>query len=142
VARDLEGVPSNAIVDIIVQFKTAPGRPLARGSPPGAAYSRGSRSVESRRIQDYRWNVGNLANDPDIAYISPNRSVRGMLNISVAAINALAPANLGMTGLGIGVAVIDSGVSQSVDMQGVRMVYQESFLPGGVVADQYGHAPM
>jgi serine protease AprX len=80
-----------------------------------------------------------LANDPDIAYISPNRSVSGMLDISVAAINALAPANLGMTGLGIGVAVIDSGISQSVDMQGVRLVYQESFLSDGVVADLYGH---
>lgn len=80
-----------------------------------------------------------LANDPDITYISPDRSVRGTLNHSVAAINALAPVTFGMTGLGIGVAEIDSGITQNADLTGGQVVYEESFLGDGITQDAYGH---
>ena len=140
VARDLEGKPASAIVDIIVQFNSVPGaatrqKVSARGGilkTDLGGLKAGAYSIPAGVLEA-------LANDPDIAYISPNRSVKGTLDHSVAAINALAPVNLGMTGRGIGVAVIDSGITDSVDMEKVRMVYQESFVQGGVVADPYGH---
>ena len=49
------------------------------------------------------------------------------------------------TGAGVGVALIDSGVSSHPDLyQGIlplsRVVYQQSFVPGNSSAnDQYGH---
>src|SRR5665213_375356 len=140
VAHDLEGIRSTATVDVIVQFKTVPGAATrARVSAKGGKFKRDLGKLKSGEYSMTAGMLETLADDPDVAYISPNRPVKGTLDISVAAINALSPANLGMTGLGIGVAVIDSGISQSADMQGVRLVYQESFLSDGVVADQYGH---
>jgi len=140
VAHDLEGIPSNATVDVIVQFKTVPGAATRkRVSAKGGILRRDLGRLKSGEYRITAGMLETLANDPDVAYISPNRSVKGMVDISVAAIDALEPASLGMTGLGIGVAVIDSGISPSVDMQGVRLVYQESFLSDGIVADLYGH---
>ena len=140
VAPDLEDKPSCATVDIIVQFTRVPGvATRQRVSSRGGILRR---DLGGSRAGVYRITAGQLetlANDPDIAYISPNRAVKATMDHSVAAINALAPENFGMTGLGIGVAVIDSGISASVDMDKGRVVYQESFLPDGVVADPYGH---
>ncbi len=140
VARDLEGKPASATVDVIVQFKSLPGaatrqRVSARGGilkTDLSGLKAGAYSIPAGVLET-------LANDPDIAYISPNRSVKGMLDHSVAAINALAPINLGMTGLGIGVAVIDSGITQDADLTGGRVVYEESFLGDGITKDAYGH---
>ena len=140
VARDLEGMRANATVEVIVQFKTVPRtathhRMLAKGGIHRTDLGRVKAGVYSITAGE----LETLANDPDIAYISPNRAVKGMMDHSAVAINALAPANLGMTGLGVAVAVIDSGITPSVDMVQARLVYQESFVPGGVVADPYGH---
>ena len=49
-----------------------------------------------------------LANDPEVAYISPDRPVHALLDTAAQ--------QLGWTGKGIGIAIVDSGVSYHYDL--------------------------
>ncbi len=88
----------------------------------------------------------NLAAHSSVAYISPDRPVRGSLNHVVTAVNAdLAYAN-GWNGTGVGIAVIDSGISQGIydlntdNNSSSRIVYNQSFVPGDSSSgDAFGH---
>src|SRR5258708_5160802 len=86
-----------------------------------------------------------LAEDPDVVYISPNRPVRGSLDHAVSAVNGDLAYASGWNGTGIGIAVIDSGVSSNYDMNadgntGSRIVYNQSFVPGDTnTGDFFGH---
>jgi subtilisin family serine protease len=63
-----------------------------------------------------------------------------MLNITAATVHSDAVNTAGYTGTGIGVAVIDSAISDMPEFGASqpRVVYQASFI-GGSPADQYGH---
>src|SRR5213082_1784068 len=95
-----------------------------------------------------------LAKDPDVAYISPNRSLSGTatptLDYTPESVNApTAWKQWGLNGTGIGVAVIDSGVSAVGDLYwwnpanqtyGSRVVYSQDFVPCTTnTSDLYGH---
>ncbi|HEX9224519.1 MAG TPA: S8 family peptidase, partial [Candidatus Acidoferrales bacterium] len=95
-----------------------------------------------------------LEDDPDIAYISPNRPLSGTstskLDYTPETVNApVAWQQWGLDGTGVGVAVIDSGVYPVGDLYwynpltgayGLRIVYSQSFVPGTTDAsDYYGH---
>jgi serine protease AprX len=121
-SSDLETVNSSDSVDVIVQFKQQPtayhhqkvfnrGGSLHRelGLIRGGAYH-----VPARVLRD-------LADDDDVAYISPDRPVTGAASVindyHTGSINTSAAWSAGLTGSGIGVAVIDSGiVSSSPDL--------------------------
>jgi serine protease AprX len=83
-----------------------------------------------------------MANDPNVTYISPDRPLTGQLDYSAAAVNASAAWHANMTGSGVGVAVIDSGINNSPDLSILgllpRVVYTQDFI-GGRGTDQYGH---
>jgi len=112
------------------------GRVLRRGASPraelpgvrGAAYS-----VRADMLAD-------LANDADVLYVSPDRKLTGKLDLTTAAVNAATAWQAGYTGTGIGVAVIDSGVSNHDDLmhQSHRIVYNQTFV-GSPSIDQFGH---
>jgi len=95
-----------------------------------------------------------LADDPDVAYISPNRPLSGTststLDYTPESVNAqVAWQQWGLDGTGVGVAVIDSGVTAVGDLYwwipsnqtyGSRVVYSQNFVPGTTdTSDQYGH---
>ena len=85
-----------------------------------------------------------LANDPDVAYISPNRSLSGAADYAEATVGADVAQRSGLDGTGIAVAVIDSGITDNPDLHDPstgqsRVVYSESFVPGTDTADYYGH---
>ncbi|MBZ5600308.1 MAG: S8 family peptidase [Acidobacteriia bacterium] len=85
-----------------------------------------------------------LANDPDVAYISPNRSLSGAADYAEATVGADVAQRTGLDGSGITVAVIDSGITDSPDLRDLstgqsRILYSESFVPGTDTADHYGH---
>ena len=86
-----------------------------------------------------------LADDPDVVYISPNRPVRGSLDHAVSAVNGDLAYASGWDGTGIGIAVIDSGVSSIYDLNtddnlSSRIVYSQSFVSGdSSTADAFGH---
>src|SRR5882762_3804278 len=86
-----------------------------------------------------------LADDPDVVYISPNRPVRGSLDHAVSAINADLAYASGWDGTGIGIAVVDSGVTSNYDMNSdgngsSRIVYSQSFVTTETTSpDPFGH---
>ena len=95
--------------------------------------------------------LAELADDPDVEYISPDRPLRATsYEYAPAAVNAeLAWAN-GAEGNAIGVAVIDSGINSkhpdlwngSMLQQGTtsRVVYEQSFVSGDTSTDDaFGH---
>lgn len=149
---------ADSLVEVIVQYRSAATRDhekrlLARGGAHhaalaaihGAAYSLPEQTVEE------------LAGDPLVEHVSLNRNVSAASSEGIAApgydytpqtVYAPAAWDRGYTGKGIGVAVIDSGVSPSESLSGgdhSRIVYSESFVNAGrpdyvsSTADEYGH---
>ncbi len=88
-----------------------------------------------------------LEQDPDIAYVSPDRKTIHLSqeDFVLDATQSSAVINAGYTGYGVGVAIIDSGIRSShPDLQNLstgasRVVYSQSFVPGLDASDQYGH---
>ena len=134
------------VVDVIVQFQ----------APVTAAYhqkviDRGGQlkqALEVVRGGLYSMPAGmleDLAQDPDVNYISPDRTVRGMLDYANPTINANIALQYGFDGTGVGVAVIDSGIVPILDLMQTggktsRIVYNQSFVSGTTSTyDDYGH---
>ncbi len=86
--------------------------------------------------------IADLATEPNVVHISPDHKVFAKLDYSSAAINAPAAWNSGWDGSGIGVAVVDSGISSDADLNGKgsgqRVTYKQDFI-GGDGSDHYGH---
>src|SRR6266852_4852986 len=140
----LKGGTSGATVDVIIQFNQTPTdahhqKVQNKGGVlktkldfiKGAHYSVPVESLDA------------LADDPDVAYISPDRPVRGLLDTAVATVNGDYAVALGLDGAGVGVAVIDSGVSDIPDLHnasGYEVVYSQSFvLRDTSTSDAFGH---
>src|SRR5882672_3063708 len=89
--------------------------------------------------------IVSLSNQKNVAYISLDRPLAPSLSNAADAVNADFAWLSNYTGAGIGVALIDSGVSNHVDLyQGIlpfsRVAYQQSFVPGNSNSgDQFGH---
>lgn len=159
---ELNRLDPGATVDVIVQYRVRPtdahfdrvhrlgGTDKRRFTQlPGAAFTLPASAIEE------------LANDPDVSYISVDRKVHSHLDLSAATIGAPATWSAGYTGAGIGVAIVDSGIDQTIqdlgnsngqtDPNHTRVVFAENFLvpatnPGGNpnpqryrTQDGYGH---
>lgn len=89
--------------------------------------------------------IAALSNHSNVVYISKDRAVAPFLNNAAGAINAQAAWKSGYIGLGVGVALIDSGVNNHPDLNASilpvsRVVYNQSFVTGdSSTGDQYGH---
>src|SRR5271165_935522 len=89
--------------------------------------------------------IQNLSNQSNVVYISLDRPLSPSLSNAAAAVNAPFAWQSNYTGAGVGVALIDSGVSNHPDLyQGIlpfsRVVFQQSFVPGNSSTnDQFGH---
>ena len=146
ISKDLQGRDPSSQVDVIVQFDQAPtakyhqkimdhGGKLKRelGHFKGAAYS-----MPASELED-------LAKDPAVKYISLDRPLRGsattswVLDYHNETINSSNAWSQGLTGAGIGVAVIDSGIASVSDLNATNVVYSEDFTNSGSPLDQYGH---
>jgi serine protease AprX len=164
VSADLEGRDPEAAVKVIVQYKQTPqqrhfdevasrgGRHLATiGVVNGAVYSIAAKALAE------------LAKDPDVVFISPDRPVNATdvtsqvmsgspttMDYKLQAVNADLAQRAGWNGTGIGVAVIDSGITQKPDLygsNGSRVVYSQNFIQSEAELykddttsdDTYGH---
>lgn len=143
----LKGGHNGATVDVIIQFKQTPtdahhqkvqnyGGVLRDKLDfiKGAHYSVPTESLDE------------LADDPDVAYISPDREVHGSLDYVTSAVGAPTAWNIyGLDGTDVGVAIIDSGIHNLNDFNPGpgqnRIVYSYDFAGGGGPAadDTYGH---
>src|SRR5215472_9964233 len=136
------------LVDVIIQFKLATKLDDGIGKVIGAGGQHKNRlDVINGGVFQVPANLlPILAEDPHVRYITPDRQTI-KLSPDVYFLDASDtnyPQQLGYTGNGIGVAVIDSGVKGShpdlADNYGrSRVVYSQSFIPGLDSSDQYGH---
>jgi serine protease AprX len=84
-----------------------------------------------------------LSDQSNVAYISLDRPVQGVLDYTATAVSASYAWSSGWDGSGVGVAVIDSGIYPHPDLKTAnslasRVVYRQSFI-GGLLNDDYGH---
>src|SRR6266700_7558759 len=148
ISKDLQDKPGGQSIDVIVQYKVQPGKSHfdrvtsrggtlkkdLRGVIHGAAFS-----VKSDSLDD-------LASDPDVTYISPDRalgSTSTTTDFYDQAVVAPYAWSLGYDGAGVGVAVIDSGITNNGDLTqdnfyGSRIVYAQNFVTNGA-SGVYGH---
>ncbi len=85
-------------------------------------------------------NLEELAADPNVEYVTPDRPVQGSIESGRRAANTQQLLTSGYSGSGIGVAIIDSGVNDQADLRdgGTRLVYSQTFV-GGTATDGFGH---
>jgi serine protease AprX len=81
--------------------------------------------------------LATLESDPMVVYISVDRTVKGKLDLTAAAVNAQAAWGAGLIGSGVGVALIDSGISANTNL--ANLVYSQDFTGSGNTTDQFGH---
>ena len=82
--------------------------------------------------------VNGIAHNPAVKYISLDRTVQKHLDLTAATVGANLAFQSGLTGAGVGVAVIDSGIDATNADLGGRVVYSEDFVGTGT-KDLYGH---
>jgi serine protease AprX len=148
-------------VNVIVQFATAPTATehLLVQQRGGVFYRdlsvvrSGAYSISASALQD-------LASEPSVTHISEDHPVHALLDNSAAAVNASAAWKQGLDGTGIGIAVIDSGITQVDDLTladnqnenfsnfffpwfgsnpKYRVAYRQNFLNTVSTDDFYGH---
>src|SRR2546421_841536 len=157
-SKDLEAVKgghNGATVDVIIQFNQTPtDAHHHKVQNKGGALKTKLDVIKGAHYSVPTGSLEDLEKDPDVAYISPNRSLRGTatstLDYTPEAVNAqVAWQQWCLDGTGVGVAVIDSGVTSVGDLYwwipsnqtyGSRVVYSQNFVPGTTdTSDQYGH---
>src|SRR5260370_19805971 len=141
----LKGDHNGATVDVIIQFNQTP----TAAHHQKVQNKGGFLKTKLDFIKGAHYSVpvealDALADDPDVAYISPDRPVRGALDTTVATVNGAYAQTLGLDGHGVGVAVVDSGISDIPDLHNAsgayEVVYSESFVPNDPnTGDPFGH---
>src|SRR6266851_8390248 len=142
IAPDLKGIDPEKPVDVIVQFKNSATDLTADGATTKSDLS----LIHAQLVNVKGGSLSSLASHSGVAYISLDRPVRGAIDTTVATVNGGYTQTLGLNGAGIGVAVIDSGVSSVNDLNSdgntnpSRIVYNKSYVTGDTsTADAYGH---
>src|SRR2546425_1042793 len=147
-SKDLQAVPSGTTVNVVVQYYNPPtttdvNAAKGVGARNGKAFGvvKGFRSAMCPGIVPSL-----ISKDSNIKYISLDRPLKGALNYAVPTVGADIARSLGYDGTGVGVAVIDSGVSSVFDLtqagssKSSRIVYSQNFDPSAnTTNDLYGH---
>jgi serine protease AprX len=150
IASDLMAADPESTVNVIVQFTQAPtARHHAKVLNLGGELKSELGIVKGGAYTIQAGKLNELASDPEVAYISPDRPIQGAatgtpaptLDYYDATLYAPFAWQLGLDGTGIGVAVIDSGIVPVPDLFGqyYRVVYGQNFNFPGTPLDQYGH---
>ena len=152
-SSDFSQFTSGGLVDVIVQFNQSRNsddwRRLQSFWDPGdkqEAQNEESQghdnhtfnSINAFHLKVPAWAIPIISAMPSVKYVSPVRPVNKMLDVTDATVGATMAWKYGWNGTGVGVAVIDSGITASPEF-GSRVVYSESFVSGLDASDQYGH---
>jgi serine protease AprX len=148
----LQSPGRGANVDVIVQYKVAPtDAHHRRVAELGGTLRSRLGAIKGAHYTVPRASLEALSADPDVAYVTPNRTIQASFEpvfdqITDQTVHSDWANSMGQTGAGIGIAVIDSGIADLPDFHNgstSRIVYQQSFVGGSAVdgsaADQYGH---
>ena len=140
---ELQGIDPKTTIQVIVQFDKDPTdahhqKVFTRGGSWRAtlhSVKAGAYSVPASAVAD-------LAKDSSVVHISLDHKISAKLDYNAAAVNANLVWPRGVDGSGVGVAVIDSGVTPVADLGGrqggSRIVYAQDLI-GGDGLDHYGH---
>src|SRR5215471_17021161 len=144
VSRFRSGVNAEPRVPVIVQFKTAPTASRLQSMGQGGPKGRFLGAVRGGAFQLKLSELRTLANDPSVAYISPDRPVQIAADYAEQTVGADVALRYGLDGTGVTVAVIDSGISDHPDLHDPatgtsRVIYNESFIGSSDTSDGYGH---
>lgn len=131
ISADLLNINPSSTVNVIVQWKN----PLKQDQDQKILNLGGKTLTQLAHIKAGKYSVpafalAELALDPNVAFISPDRPVKAKFDYSstVAAVNANTAWDHGFTGAGVTVAVIDSGVNASPELgRKTPVVYNEDF---------------
>src|SRR5215831_1226190 len=102
----------NQSVELIVQFKHAPAAStMNRVARLGGVRTQRFNLIAGGVFHVPAGSLRALASDPEVAYVSPNRSLRGAADYTEATVGAEVAQSSGWDGTGVTVAVIDSGIN-------------------------------
>ncbi len=144
-SSDLPPGNSNALVNVIVQFKTLPTKDELKLFGPYGQVKKTFNSINAIFVTVSPGLFAALQADSNVKYVSPNRAQRSFLDLTTAAVSAGVAWQSGFDGTGVGIAIIDSGIALKHDLTGPngvtsRVVYSENFATGQTDAsDGYGH---
>src|SRR5260370_32582923 len=134
VAPDLSQSAPNAIVDVIVRYKTPASASELKQLGAYGQIKKIYSVIAGVHIVLPAAAIQQICADPNVVYISPNRTSKAAVDISTGTVNANLVWSYGYDGSGVGVAVIDSGITLNNDLNhgsgSSRVVYNESFVPG------------
>src|SRR5260370_6510291 len=141
---DLPKSGGSTVINVIVQFKQAPTKDDLKLLGPYGQIKKLLTVINAVEVPLSLSTIQSIANNPDIAYVSPVRPVKGALDVTTQSVNANLVWQFGWNGTGVGVAVIDSGIVSRHDLSnstGVtsRVVYHQSWVPTQA-SDDYRHA--
>lgn len=150
IAPDLQNATPGSQVNVIVRFAKPVGPAMhEKVLRRGGKLRRELRLIRSGAYKLSASELADLAKDPDVVYIAPDRPVHSLGTASIVpaidyhneTINAPWAWSQGLNGSGIGVAVIDSGIAGVPDLTSGNLVYSQDFVGdnGGSADDQYGH---
>lgn len=149
VSKDLQKVPSAQWVNVIVQYRAPLSNArVAKLAVRGARLQQNFSIINGAAFTVKRSSLAALANKPNVAYVSLDRTVRATsVTTDYYDQAVLAPYawSKNLDGSGIGVALLDSGISPHRDFSlknsgSSRVVYNQNFLVGHTATtDYYGH---
>src|SRR5580704_4564367 len=149
ISKDLQKQSSQPWVNVIVQYRVPPSQKhFAKVAAKGGTLQQNLPLINGAAFTVKGNALAALAKDSNVAYISLDRTVWATATVTDLYDQAvLAPYawSRNFTGRGIGVAVIDSGITASRDFTlangtGSRIVYNQNFASGpNTAADLYGH---
>src|SRR5262249_7478446 len=117
IAPDLTHISPQATVSVIIQFSS----PLDHAGRQVLLKQGGILKADLDFIHSASYTVRasgleKIAALPQVAHISPDRAVKATLDYANAAVGAQAAFQAGWDGAGIGIAVIDSGITGNADL--------------------------
>jgi serine protease AprX len=138
---------------VIVQYNTAPtATNINLAASVGAGIGSSGNAWVQLKQAGYMMSPGQakqlISEDSNVKYISPDRALQSTatgnssltLDYYDATVNAPYGWNLGYSGTGVGVAVIDSGIMTGLSDFGSRVTFSQSFVATDAgTADKYGH---
>src|SRR6266704_2548509 len=122
VSKDLDalkGGHNGATVDVIIQFNQTPtDAHHQKVQSKGGVLKTNLDFIKAAHYSVPAESLDALADDPDVTDISPDRDVSGSLDYVTSAVGAPIAWNIyGLSGTGVGVAIIDSGIHKSSDLK-------------------------
>src|SRR4051812_12950466 len=141
VSTDLLDRSASDSVAVIVQFDGIPTATDVAAIAAGRARIRQIyRHVPAASLTVPASAIAGIAANPHVTYVSKDRELSGRLEFAVPAVGADIANSNGWTGDGVGIAILDSGVSaEHPDLKG-RITHSENFVPNESTSDDlYGH---